>query len=263
MTSRHVPESDGDLARELRALGAAIAFPTTPPLAAAVAARLRAPAPTPRGPRWLGGRSMVRAFALAVMGLLVLAAAAAAIRWGLGGVNFRFTDETASPLASSVRSSLSYGDETTLREAEARVGFEVLLPALEELGQPDAVFVTRVPASGGVALAYGARPGFPVDNRTGVGLLLTEVRLGMGPETFEKLIHQGVRVDNVTVNGTPAYWIAGGTHVLIYRDSQGGEVAEETRLVGDTLLWEEAGLTLRLENAPSLSDALRVAESAR
>jgi hypothetical protein len=40
-------------------------------------------------------------------------------------------------------------------------------------------------------------------------------------------------------------------------------VDETLRLVGDTLVWEASGLTLRVEGAPSLEAALRVAASLR
>ena len=46
-----------------------------------------------------------------------------------------------------------------------------------------------------------------------------------------------------------------------YRDATGPEVQELTRLVGDTLVWERDGVTLRLEGAASLDQALVVAES--
>ena len=63
------------------------------------------------------------------------------------------------------------------------------------------------------------------------------------------------------MSAAAGYWLEGGEHLLIYRDASGLEVPELTRLVGDTLIWEQHGLTLRLEGAPSLEDALRVAES--
>jgi hypothetical protein len=55
--------------------------------------------------------------------------------------------------------------------------------------------------------------------------------------------------------------VAGGDHFFFYRDETGRMVDTTLRLAGDTLIWEEAGVTHRVEGAPTLADALRVAES--
>lgn len=252
-----------DLEAELRALGRVLAFPPTPRIASAVAAKLRSA--EPRGGQ-LPGRSpwrpLSRGLILAVVGALLLVTAAVAVGWGLGGLQLRFVQSSPPPSARA-EFGLNLGEEVTLEEARARVSFEILLPALGEIGDPDEVYLTIPPAGGGVALIYGARDGFPADQQTGIALVLTEFRRDIGPETFAKLINAGVTVTPTTVSGEPGYWIAGGDHMLIYVDEEGREQFEMTRLVGDTLIWEQAGLTLRLENAPSLESARRVAESVR
>ena len=106
-----------------------------------------------------------------------------------------------------------------------------------------------------MALVYGDRPGFPADAKSGIGVLITEFRADIGPDSFEKLIQQGVRVEEVTVNGTTGYWVAGGNHYYFYRNADGE--------VGDTLIWEEDGLTLRIEGAPSLAAAQELAAALR
>jgi hypothetical protein len=68
-------------------------------------------------------------------------------------------------------------------------------------------------------------------------------------------------VEAATVNGRPAYWVAGGEHFFFYRDENGQIVESTLRLVGSTLIWEQDGLTLRIEGAPSLDEAMRIAES--
>ena len=70
-----------------------------------------------------------------------------------------------------------------------------------------------------------------------------------------------MRVERTTVGGAPAYWVAGGEHFFFYRDTNGHLDQETIRLVGDTLIWESNGLTLRIEGAPSLDAARAVAES--
>ena len=155
------------------------------------------------------------------------------------------------------------GDAVSLAEARGAADFPILLPELDGLGPPDAVHLDRRrPSGGNVALIYGVRPGYPADAE-GVGLVITEFRADIGPEVFEKLVHSGVRVDGTSVAGGPAYWVSGGEHYFFYRDASGRMVEETLRLVGDTLIWESSGLTLRVEGAQSLDVARRVAASLR
>lgn len=254
--------TESRLAEELRSLGALIDYPTTPPIASTVGSRLQE-----RGVGSLVGRRSRpvwqrarRAALLAIAATVVLAAVAVGVGTGLGGIQLRFVDEPA-PLATQLPGLGSLGEPVTLAEAEARVGFEVLLPTLPAVNTPDAVHLAGVPESGGVALVYRERPGFPPDAQTGAALILVEFRRDIGPETFAKVINRGTQVTPTAVDGRRAYWIAGGTHELIYLDDEGREVFETSRFVGDTLIWESGDLTLRLENAPSLDTAVRIAES--
>jgi hypothetical protein len=59
------------------------------------------------------------------------------------------------------------------------------------------------------------------------------------------------------VNGRLAYWIE-GEHLLQIPDGNGDV---EARLVGNVLIWTEGKLTYRLEGAPSIGDAVHIAES--
>lgn len=246
---------DDELENELRELRSSVAFPATPSLSMTVVERIT-PAPRHRVPWWSLGRGVVLVGIL----LVVLAGAAVAVGIGVGGVQFWFVDAPRTP-ASQPENAAAFGEQVTLSDAREAVDFAVLLPELEALGEPDRVYVAEIPTGGRVMLAYDARPGFPADAETGFAVLITEFRRDIGPQTFAKLINQGVEVTEVTVSGRPGYWIAGGTHDLIYLDDEGREVFEQTRLVGDTLIWEQSGLTLRIENAPSLEAALQVAES--
>ena len=47
------------------------------------------------------------------------------------------------------------------------------------------VYLAPVPAGGTVTLAWGDRPSFPADE-DGIGLVITQFRADIGPETFEK-----------------------------------------------------------------------------
>ena len=249
--------TDNRLDERLLDLGGAIAYPPTPPLAAMVADRLRQPAR-----RWGLARPIGRGMALAVAATVLLVGIAAAFGFGVGGLRLTFGPASFSP-APSFLVGPGLGAPTSLAEARANVEFALRVPGLSGLGDPDLVYLADPPAGGAVTLLYGQRAGFPTDPRTGIGLIVTQFRADIGPEIFEKLIDAGVRVTATEVNGGGGWWIAGGDHFFFYRDADGRVVDTTLRLAGDTLIWEEDGVTHRVEGAPSLADAIRVAESLR
>ncbi len=65
------------------------------------------------------------------------------------------------------------------------------------------------------------------------------------------------------MNGQPGYWISGSTHELMLVDAAGEPVPATTRLAAPSLLWEQNGLTLRLESGLSRAQAVAVARSLR
>ncbi|HWC41363.1 MAG TPA: DUF4367 domain-containing protein, partial [Actinomycetota bacterium] len=67
----------------------------------------------------------------------------------------------------------------------------------------------------------------------------------------------------VTVGGQPGYWFSGEPHFFTYQDARGNLREEQTRLAGNTLIWQRGDLTLRLEGELSQEEALRIAESMR
>ncbi len=271
---RHV--SDAQLESVLTDLGGHLAYPPTPNLARAVGARLRAePAP----PWWsrislLWGRREL-AFALAAL-VLALAAGLAAVpsvrtavaeRLGLRGIEIKPVP-TLSPVptftAPPERGALRLGDRVARGEAQARVSYRILEPTLVELGAPDEVYYSSSPAGGQVSFVYLARPGLPQSPQTGVGMLLTEFRGTVGRDSFLKAIGPGTKLDSVTVNGSPGFWIEGSPHLFYsYRDANGQFGSEEARLAGNVLLWQQGSLTLRLEGVVNKDQALRIAESVR
>ena len=64
------------------------------------------------------------------------------------------------------------------------------------------------------------------------------------------------------VSGEPGFWISGAPHGFFLVCYDAGECRQERyRLAGNVLLWEQDGVTLRLESALTLEDALDIAES--
>lgn len=243
-------------------LAASVEWPATPELASTVGAALRARPGRRAGIwRWLPGWApMRRGLVLAAAAALLVAGVASAIGFALGGLRITFGEPPAT-LRPSVAEDRALGTEITLEEARTRAGFGPRLPSLPGLGAPDHVFFTEPPAGGQVAMAWGDRPGYPAAPSTGIGLVLTQFSADIGPETFEKLLTSGTRLEPVALGDGEAFWIEGGEHFIFYRDARGVRVETTIRAVGDTLVWESSGLTLRVEGAPSLDAALRVAES--
>jgi hypothetical protein len=268
-----------DLEGALADLATSLEFPPTPDLAAAVGARLgEAPAPAParaRPRRWLAGLAGWRRLAVAGMVAVLLAAAvliaspgtreAVARRLGLRGVGIQIGGPPPSTATTRPedRIDLGLGDQVTLEEARRRVGWPVLVPGAAGLGRPDAVFVDEaVPAGGRVDLVYRARPGLPASPFTDVGLLITEFQGQPTPEFLKKVTRLGV-VEEVTVGGEPGYWFSGEPHFFTYVDADGNLREEQTRLAGNTLIWQRGDLTLRLEGELPKEEAIRIAESMR
>jgi hypothetical protein len=273
-----------DLEGALADLAAAIEFPPTPDLAGAVATRLaEAPAPgaTPARARrrdrlaGLGRLAGWRRLAAVGLAAVLLATAvlvaspgtreAVARRLGLRGVGV----ELGGPLPPTVttrpggRLDLGLGQRVTLEEARRRVGFPVLVPGAAGFRQPAAVYVNEaVPVGGRVDLVYRARPGLPASPFTDVGLLVTEFRGQPTPDFIKKVARAGL-VEEVTVDGQPGYWFSGEPHFFTYLDATGQVRDEQTRLAGNTLIWQRGDLTLRIEGEITRQEALALARSMR
>jgi hypothetical protein len=265
-----------DLEGALADLAASLEFPPTPDLAAAVAARLdQAPAPAPARPRrrwWPAGwrRLAVAGLAAVLLAAAVLVASpgtreAVARRLGLRGIGVQIggPPPPTATTTPGARLDLGLGDRVTLAEARRRVDWTVLVPTVPGFQQPDAVFISPVmPAGGRVDLVYRARPGLPASQFTDAGLLITEFQGRPTPEFLKKVAVMGV-VEEVTVGGEPGYWFSGEPHFFTYVDARGDFREEQTRLAGNTLIWQRGDLTLRLEGQLPKEQAIRIAESMR
>lgn len=237
--------ADQVLELALAELAAAVRFPPTPALAAEIVSRLER---RPVFGWWPWPGSIRRSVVLAVAGLLTLAGVAGAIGLGIGAIQIRFADGTPLPTPVGSVVNRGFGTQTTLDAAQAAVPFDIRLPADSTLGAPDAVFLADIPEGGTVSLVWGE-------------IVVTEFSADIGPETFEKMVTSGTRVERVSVNGQPAWWVEGGFHAFFYRDAEGNQIESTLRLVTSALIWEEGGLALRVEGAGDLEDALHVAES--
>ncbi|CAN5212744.1 hypothetical protein BH20ACT24_BH20ACT24_19070 [soil metagenome] len=268
------------LAEGLRRLGRSLAYPTATPVSSAVMRRLEDVRAGPRSgavrrlslpvrrQRGLAGRSW-RTVAAGLAAVLVLLAgllfvspsARDAVAGWLGLRGVRITVGSNGPPSPLDLSTLQLGERVTLEEARAAVPYRVFVPAGLE---PDEVFLGHRFAEGQVTLVYRPRAGLPEVRTTGVGMLLTEFRGEVDREQLGKSLRpSGTTIKHLTVNGGQGYWIAGAPHLVYYLDPDGRAVADTVRVAGNVLLWEQGGLTLRLESALTISEALAVAESVR
>jgi len=285
VTDRPLAPGMDDLEANLVDLGAAIAFPATPDLAGAVAARLHDTASSALAPSWPRPirRSLARSLLLAAALALLVVGGAFAVRFGLDLLSIEFgplpspapsasaeavapgvsASASPSPSAGPVGRGLRLGAPTTLDDVRAETPFDILVPA--ELGPPDAVYLGGRELRGQVALVYEARPGLPAATTLdGAGLLVTQNR----GETDEGLAHKLVDADlasvvPIDVDGAQGYWISGEPHAFWYLAPDGTAIEDSGRLVGDTLVWERDGVLYRIEGAIDRERALEIASSMR
>jgi hypothetical protein len=245
-----------EVERELRLLGAEIAWPAEPQLSARVRARVAARERAARA-AWFSGWRRPVAIALAVLAVAVAAAMAvpqartAIFRWlGLTSVRIVRVDTLPSTPANT---QLDLGQRVTLAEARSSVRYHVYVP--EKAGRPDTVYLLHFPPGGQVSLLYGS-PRHP-------RLLFSQFRGSRTAEFIEKLVTMGTKVERVSVNGERGYFLSGEPHEFNYLDAEGQVIQESIRLAGNTLLWEHDGLVLRLEGAFDKQDALAFARSVK
>ena len=260
--------SDSDLEQRLIDLGPQL-YPTTSDLATQVRRRLESePVPrtaTPRPVIWLAAALLLIAIA---GGLLLFPEARNAIadRLGLPGVQIRWVDEAPTPEPSRVGTPLLLGRPVSLDEAQAAVDFPVRVPAAAGFGAPQEIYLLDEDQGAMVSFVYPAGPGLPASDETGVGALLTQFRGEADRDMIEKgLLNDGARethLEAVTVGGEQGFWISGAPHTFFVVCYDAGDCRQERyRLAGNVLIWEQDGVTLRLESALRREDALAIAES--
>jgi hypothetical protein len=244
-----VPDLDLELA--LAGCGRELSFPPTPDLVATVGRRLD----TVRRPQWTRRRTLVLAFAV----VLATAGIAAAVTASLHGLGIVLVDKIP-PVKPGT--TLDLGLQVRPSEARRLAGFKIVMPG-KPLGPPDAWFVDDIGSGASseraVALVWGKRNDLP-PVRHGVSVLVTQTPGSVDPRFAQKLIPPGTTPLTVTVNGAPGVWISGKVHVLAWNDG-GAFQQQKLRLVGNVLVWNHAGLLLRIEGARTLEEAQQLAAS--
>lgn len=227
-----------ELETALRQLGGDLDFPATPDLASAIRGRLERP-------RF---RQRPVAIALAVLAVAAVAAVfavpqsrSAILDWlGLRHVSVVRVEKLPVVRANG----LDLGQRVTLDEAKRRAPWLLLSD-----GKPDSVWVNESIPGGKVSLVWGT----PAHVR----LLLTELS---GRAYIEKIVDGDTQVQPVEI-GTAGAWFA-GEHVVMFQDRKGRFHDTHARLARNTLVWQQGGVTLRLEGGLTKDEALRIARTA-
>jgi hypothetical protein len=259
-----------DIERALTDLAPRVAYPPTPDLAGTIRARIAAE-PAPARPGWSWPALLKpRRLAVAFLVLLIIAVGALAIspdlrtavakRLGIHGIEIIFVDETPTPAASPVGTTLLLGEPMTLAEAQSRVGYVIQIPA--ELGPPDEVYLRQLEAGPMVTLLYRPRSDLPEAEETGVGALLMQFPATSDIDQIVKRVTMGTgSVLRVPVKGVTGFWVMGSSELVISQDPSAGFEQSVSRRSADVLIWEQDGTAYRLEVNLLMSDAITIAES--
>lgn len=237
-----------ELEQALLAVGRNLDYPATPDLTGSVRRRLA----EGRRPSVFSRRALVVALAVlavAVGAVLAVPQARSTIRdWlGIGSVTIRYVEDL--PPVEQATSDLQLGERMSLAEARERAGFTVRVPTVEGLDDPPKVYY-RDEASQ-VAFLYGSED----EPR----LLITQAD---ARGAIEKLVNLNVTERELVVvePGYAGVWLYGEKHALFYPST---DHEEPFRLVGNALVYEIDGVTLRIEAEISRDEALRIARSMR
>jgi hypothetical protein len=206
--------------------------------------------------RWVPVTIAILLVAASILLLSPGAREAVADLLGVAGIEVQFASDTQPPVGAE----LDLGEAVTLEEAVAAVQFDVW--ALDLPGPPDAVYLSARPSGGRVSMVWRGDKSLPAAGETDIGLIHSQFALRLGEDlVFIKSVTPDNVVRAVEVNGVLGIWIAGAPHLITYEDAAGVIHEEETRLAGNVLMWERAGVTHRIETTLPLAPAVELAES--
>jgi hypothetical protein len=244
----------------LRRAANAFAYPPTPHVAGAVQSRLRERVSladklgSTQAGWWRKPAMAALGMALAVFVALGAAIAVPQSRGALADFfhlsHVRIDTRPTTGLTPMVLAAGNFARPSTVDEARQAVDFPLKFPTRDGVAlQPDAVYMQGENSNMPVAIFVYEQEGYD----------LYQTRQGFfGKGVDRAIVHQ------ISFAGHGAYWIDEGGHIAQFLDAQGRTVVESRRTVERaTLLWEESGITYRLETSLPQADAIALAESLR
>jgi hypothetical protein len=168
----------------------------------------------------------------------------------IGGERIELVDDLPDVSPTGPDLDVVLGRRVTLEEARRNAGFDI-----RELDEaPDRVYLGE---RGTVWLLYGTPER--------VRLLVAQTPLLFVEESLilKKLAGPGTQIEQVAVDGSTGFFLAGEPHLVLLLDANGQVVEESLRLAKNVLIWETGGVAYRLEGDFGKEDALRLAASLR
>lgn len=239
----------------LERAAASFQYPSTPQLRARVLARIAAPPveAKERRPAWaLPALAAVISLVVAMGTALAVPASRDAVAdfFGIEGSKVEplptappGTTPTPFPTPSEI-------DPEAITSSRAKAELATGRPlALPNDFEPESVYLRQYGDSTGVILRFSDFDLWEIDTD------------GNFDGTFGKGGGPGSVIQDLTVNGRPARWVAGGPHLVRYIDAQGRvDESTERTVVRDTLIWRTEYALYRMETVLPLEDALAIAE---
>jgi hypothetical protein len=170
----------------------------------------------------------------------------------IGGERIEFVDDLPAvpPSPETLDLDVVLGERVSLPEARSRAGFD-----LRELDEaPDRVYLGD---RGTVWFLYGT------PERVRLLVAQTPLLTVDEPLILKKLAGPDTRLEQVVVDGSTGYFLAGEPHLVLLLDANGEVVEESARLAKSVLVWESGGVAYRLEGDFDTKEALRLASRLR
>jgi hypothetical protein len=260
-----------DLEAALMDLGDHLDVPDGDELMGRVVERLAAePAPTRVVDLPAPWRRRNRALLVAAALLLALVVALSAVtptreaiaHWlGIGAIEVRNEPTprpTVPPGDHPVPGATTTGTQPTggllapdVAAAQARVQFTIRLPQGPSAGVPSDIVTDDRNRGGLVAITYDR---FTLVEMASASGSVPMMRKTLGP---------GARAENASVLGLEALWITGAPHEIGFLTPDNEYVTDSVRRAGDVLIWEDGGVTFRIEGLHDRAEAETVAASVR
>jgi hypothetical protein len=179
------------------------------------------------------------------------------------GIDIRQSDVGTRPPAPSPPTDSELGQRVSVATVSQAAGFAVPLPRTGQLGGPDEAYLLDGGDHQIVTLVWRHADDIPMSPASNAAVIFSVFQGGPPQvEYLEKILFQGSRAHKVVVNGDLAVFVDGPQTVLYQSTNHDVEEAQ-SRLSGNSLIWQQDGLTFRLESALGQQASVAIAESVR
>ncbi len=149
-----------------------------------------------------------------------------------------------TPTPSPTFALADVAQRVTLTQAEALLLYPLAIP--EGAGEPEEIWAIRWGGQALIVMSFA-------------DLDLWQTR---GGGYFGKSLPEDIALQQVLVDGRPAWWIADVDHLTSFHDAEGNEVLGSRRTVDrNALIWQGEATYYRIETELPLEEAVAIAES--